>query len=34
MSGCLPNIAGRFGYPSIAALSINPGIGAMGHLQT
>jgi len=30
----LPSFAGRFGYPSIAALSINPGIDVMGQQPT
>jgi hypothetical protein len=32
--GCLPDFAGKFGYPSIAALSINPGFDVTGELQT
>jgi hypothetical protein len=34
MGRSLPSFAGWSGYPSIAALSINPGIDAMGHFQT
>jgi hypothetical protein len=34
MGGCLPDFVGRSGYPSIAALSINPGIDVMGHNRT
>jgi hypothetical protein len=32
--GCLPDFAGWSGYPSIPALSINPGIDVMGQQPT
>ncbi len=34
VGGCLSDFAGWSGYPSIAALSINPGIDVMGQKQT
>jgi hypothetical protein len=34
MSGSLPSFAGWSGFPSIAALSINPGIDVMGQHPT
>jgi hypothetical protein len=34
MGGCLPDFAGWSGYPSIAALSINPGIDVMCQEET
>src|SRR6202521_1033026 len=34
MGRSLPSSAGWSGYPSIAALSMNPGIDAMGHVRT
>jgi hypothetical protein len=34
MGGCLPDFAGWSGYPSIAALSINPGIDVMCQVRT
>jgi hypothetical protein len=30
MGGCLPDFAGSSGYPSIAALTVDPQIDAMG----
>ena len=33
MGGCLPDFAGWSGYPSIAAMPINPGIDMMGQNQ-
>ena len=34
MGGSLPDFVGSSGYPSIAVLSINPGIDAMGQNRT
>src|SRR5947207_3339418 len=34
MVGCLPDFAAAFGYPSIAALSINPRIDVVGQKPT